>query len=174
MPVLRGQPVKARRDDRPHRVRQAGQAAVALAQRLDVLLGVERIAAGALDQLGDPPRRERSARERGDQRRRVRRQQRPERERGAVGLAAAPLGPALEQLGARGGDEQHRRVRGPLDEIVDEVEQAVVGPVDILKQEDQRPLLGQRLEQRPPRGELLRRAGRPLTQYPRSPRPPGR
>jgi hypothetical protein len=71
-------------------------------------------------------------------------------------VSATPLGPALEQLGPGGGDEQHRRVRGPLDEMVDEVEQAVVGPVDILEEEDQRALLCQRLEQRPPGGEVLR------------------
>jgi len=40
--------------------------------------------------------------------------------------------------------------------MVDEVEQAVVGPVDILEEEDQRALLCQRLEQRPPGGEVLR------------------
>ena len=39
--------------------------------------------------------------------------------------------------------------------MVDEVEQRVVGPVEILEDEHERPLLGERLEQPAPRGERL-------------------
>ena len=46
--------------------------------------------------------------------------------------------------------------RRPVDEVVDEVEQAVVGPVQILEDEDERALLGERLEEPPPGRERLR------------------
>ena len=57
----------------------------------------------------------------------------------------APAGPALEQLVAGQADLQHRRSQ-PAREVVDQVERALVGPVDVLPREHQRPLLRERLE----------------------------
>ena len=60
-----------------------------------------------------------------------------------------------------------RHVPRPVDEVLDEVEQAVVRPLDVLEDEDERMLLGQRLEEAPPRGErLLLRAGRTVARLP--------
>ena len=50
----------------------------------------------------------------------------------------------------RSGESAH-----PVDQVVDEVEQVVVGPVQILEDEHQRPTLGERLEEAAPGGESL-------------------
>ena len=43
----------------------------------------------------------------------------------------------------------------PLEQVLDEVEQARVGPVQVLEDEHDGPLLGQPLEEEPPRGEEI-------------------
>ena len=73
----------------------------------------------------------------------------------AFELAAAPAGPALEELGPRGRDDEERNVGHPVDELVEEVEEALVGPVDVLDDEDERALLGETLEEAAPGGERL-------------------
>ena len=50
----------------------------------------------------------------------------------------APAGPALEQLVARQAHLQDRRPQ-PAGQVVDQVERALVGPVDVLPREHQRP-----------------------------------
>ena len=74
-------------------------------------------------------------------------------ERRRIQLAAAPTRAPVEQLGARGADDEERYAGRPIGEMVDEVEQAVVGPVEVLEYEDERALLGERL-----RGNGARRA----------------
>ena len=61
-------------------------------------------------------------------------------------------------------DDEERDVAEPVDEVVDEVEQAVVGPVEVLEHEHGRAPLGDRLEEATPgRGRGLGAgAGRPL------------
>ena len=81
--------------------------------------------------------------------------ERRERDRRRVALAAAPAGPPLEQLRPRRADDEQRHAGRPVDEVVDEVEQAVVGPVQILEDEHERALLGERLEEAAPGGERL-------------------
>jgi hypothetical protein len=44
---------------------------------------------------------------------------------------------------------------GPIDEVVDEVEELVLGPVQIFEHEHGRPLLGKRLEEPAPGDEAL-------------------
>ena len=73
----------------------------------------------------------------------------------AFALAAAPARPALEQLRPGGADDEQRHAGRPVDEVVDEVEQPVVGPVQILEDEHERALLGERLEEAAPGGEGL-------------------
>src|SRR5919206_588186 len=46
---------------------------------------------------------------------------------------AAPAAAALEQLRARRADDQHRHAARPVDQVVDEIEHLVVGPVQILE-----------------------------------------
>ncbi len=50
---------------------------------------------------------------------------------------------------------QDRDAARPIDEVVDEVEQTVVGPVQVLEHQHQRPLLGKGLQEPPPGGERL-------------------
>ena len=77
------------------------------------------------------------------------RRQGPERERRCCsGFPPPHSGRSLEQLRARGGDEEDRTPRRPLDELVDEVEQTVVGPVHVLEDEDRPVPARPRLEQR--------------------------
>ena len=124
--------------------------------QLDELLGVERISACALEQGllrlgGEHGPAEQSA----DQLGRLLVGERREAERRRVELAAAPAGPPLEQLGPRRRDDEQRNVRHPVDELVEEVEQALVGPVDVLDDDDERPLFRETLEEAPPGGERL-------------------
>ena len=122
--------------------------------QLDELLRVERVAAGSLEQrllrLG---RQHRASEEVRDELRRLLVGERRERERRRVELAAAPARPPLEKLGPRGRDDQQRNVGDPVDELVEEVEEALVGPVDVLGDEDERTLLRKPFEEASPRGE---------------------
>ena len=81
--------------------------------------------------------------------------ERRERERRRVQLAAAPAGTTLEKLRSRGRDDEQRHVGDPVDELVDEVEQALVRPVEVLEDEHERTLLGEALEEPSPGGEGL-------------------
>ncbi len=76
--------------------------------------------------------------------------ERGEGERGRVELAAAPAGPAFEQLGPCGRDDQERDVAQPVHELVEEVQETLVRPVDVLDDDDERPLLGETFEEAPP------------------------
>ena len=124
--------------------------------QLDELLGVERIAARPLEQglLGFGCE-QRSAQEAPDQLCGLLVGQRGERERRGVELAAAPARAAFEELGPRRRDDEQRDVRHPVDELVEEVEEALVRPVDVLDDDDERTLLGETLEEAAPGGEGL-------------------
>ena len=121
------------------------------------LLGVERVAAGAASsaclQLG---RQHASVEELCEQRARS---PRPTAAR-ATSVAALRLPPPqpgrrVEELRPRCADDEERDAGRPVDEVVDEVEQAVVGPVQVLEDEHGRALLGERLEEAAPGGEGL-------------------
>ena len=92
----------------------------------------------------------------------------------ASGRVAAPVParPAVQQLLAGGGHDQQRgRRRGPgaqrlavpvegrlpgrLQQLLEEVEQGVVGPVQVLQHQHQRPPGGQPVQEAPPGGERL-------------------
>ena len=81
--------------------------------------------------------------------------ERRKRDRQRVRLAAAPVGPPREQLGPGGADDEQRHAGRPVDQVVDEVEQVVVRPVQVLEHQHERPLLGELLEEASPRGERL-------------------
>ena len=59
-------------------------------------------------------------------------------------------------------DDEERQSPGPVDQVVDEVEKAFVGPMQVLEDEHERALLAERLEEAPPRREGL--AGMVLAQ----------
>ncbi len=70
-------------------------------------------------------------------------------------LPPPQAGRRVEQLRPRGADDEQRDARRPVDEMVDEVEQALVGPVEVLEDEDERALVGDPLEEAAPRRERL-------------------
>ena len=73
----------------------------------------------------------------------------------ACSSAAGPVGSPLEQRRARQAEHQHRHVAVDCRQVVEEVERAVVGPVQIVEQQhDGRAVLGRRPggTSAPPRG----------------------
>ena len=81
-----------------------------------------------------------------------------ERERRRVELPAAPARPTDEELRPRRAHDQEWDVARPVDQLVEEVEEAVVGPVQILEHQHGRAALGECLEEATPgRGPLLHR-----------------
>ena len=73
---------------------------------------------------------------------------------------APNVGPALGQLGPREREHEQRVVARPLEQVLDEVEQAGVGPLEVLEDEHGRPLLGEPLEEEPPGREEILPVGR--------------
>ena len=79
----------------------------------------------------------------------------------AVHLAGGrERGVPLEQLGARRRDEQERDVGDVRGDVLDEGEQRVVGPVQVLDHEDGGVARGDVLEEAQPGGEVLVAVGR--------------
>src|SRR4029078_1206615 len=74
-----------------------------------------------------------------------------------VPLAAAPAWLSVEELGSCRAEDEERHIRRPFGHLVDEVEQAVVRPVELLEDENERALLGERLEEPPPGRNCLGR-----------------
>ena len=69
--------------------------------------------------------------------------ERLELDRGRANAAAAPARPDVEQLGPREADDQERRVAHPLGDVLDQLEQRLLGPVDVLEDEHERLRVGQ-------------------------------
>ena len=145
------QGVQARGEDALHGVGQlAGVHAAALGDPAGHLLGEQRVAARALDDGGQHGIA--LGEQRGDERLGVRGAQRLEYQLRGRRPAAAPLGPALEQL-VPGQADEHEGPANPLRQVLDGVEHAVVGPVDVLEGEDQRLLARPGLDPGAQRGE---------------------
>ena len=147
---LRG---RAQRLDAQHqRVAHVGRQALAGGGR-GQLLGEERVALGAREELVDQARL--GPARRGSRRAARRLLAREGRQldalddRGALGLGQerAQRVAAVQLVGAIGGDEQHPLVPRVADEEGQEVARRAVRPVDVLEDEHQRLRLGQ-----PPRG----------------------
>ena len=81
--------------------------------------------------------------------------QRLEEHRDEVALGRAPLRAAFEQLGTRQGDDVDRNALRPLEQVLDEVDRACIGPVQVLEDHDHRARPSQALEVGPPCGEEL-------------------
>ena len=100
-----------------------------------------------------------------------------EQDRRRVQLPAGPSRVIVEQLGARHAREQDRGVPSEVGDVLDELQERRLGPLEVVDHEDDGPIDGETLEQRPERPErLLRRASRsrrcrsPARPAPRSPR----
>ncbi len=85
--------------------------------------------------------------------------ERLEEDRRRVHLAAAPVGSNVEELGARDAEQEDRRVAGEVGDVLDEVDEDRLRPLQVVDDHDLRPLGGPRLEQAP-EGELRLGRGR--------------
>ncbi len=154
--ALGAQRVQAGCDQRLKRLRNRDVVAGTFAQHLHELLGVERVAAGALEQallrLG---REHRPFEQSTDQPRRVVVRERRQRDRRRVSRAAAPRRVELEELGTRGAEDDERNGSRPRDQVLDELEQRRVCPVEVLDDEDEGSLRRNRFEKGTPGGERL-------------------
>ncbi len=151
-------------DDPLHRLGQRHlRAGRARASIRDVLLGVERVAARAREQRRlrrrrRAPRCSSSAREEprrllvGERRERERRARSPCRRPSRAG-ASSSSGRAVQTTSSG-------TPRRPVDQVVDEVEQAVVRPVEVLEDEHERPLARPAPRRSAARRRTPRRAGR--------------
>ena len=74
-------------------------------------------------------------------------------ERREVAVPGAPVRPLVEELGTREDEHEERARLRPLEQVLDEVEQARVGPLHVLEHEDGRVHVREPLEEEPPRGE---------------------
>ena len=80
-------------------------------------------------------------------------------------VAAGPqAGPFVDELGPGEPDHQHREVADPVDEVLEEVEQAFVGVVEVLDQQEH----GLPPSPDPRRSAAIRRTGRTAPAPPRS------
>ena len=153
-PLERLERVEARRQQGLHRRRQLGRAgALRLGQAAHHLLDEQRVALGARGDGGEHLLADAlDAHQRGDQLARLALAERLEEDRRGVAAHSPPTGPALEQLFAREADLQHRRAR-PLQQMLDQIEHPLIGPVDVLPHEHQRPVARQPFDARTHRGE---------------------
>ncbi len=148
--LVRRQRVEAGGDDALHRLGEDGLAR-SLAQHSRELLRVERVAACVLEQPRLQLCVDGRAPEKGVQKRgRLALGERRKERRRRVDLAAAPTGTTREQLGTRRAEGEQRDSARPVDEVVDEVEQRLVGPVQVLEDEDERAIVRYRLEEATP------------------------
>ena len=155
--LVRRESVETGGDDALERLRQRKLLRRAsLEVELRELLGVERVSTCSLEQGPLRLRHEhRAFQEATYQVCGLLVRQRGDGERRGVQLAAAPAGSTFEELGPRRRDHEQRHVRYPLDELVDEVEEALVRPVQILEDENERAAFGHRLEEEAPSGKRL-------------------
>ena len=95
-----------------------------------------------------------------DQPRRFRFGERLEMDGGRVELAAAPRRPTIEQLGPGQAQQEHRCVARPVGDVLDQIQERGLGPVDIVEDDDQRRAASDVLEEPPDRPQrLVGRAG---------------
>ncbi len=166
-PRLVGQPVEPGHQDAAERVgdgdaldergrypaatvRGAGEGA-ALDERADDLLDVERVALGLADDQGPGRGRQLGGREEAadevDGRGLGQRAEGHRRE--PVGVASEDLGAERRMVGRRAGhaDDRQRQLLGQWQDVLEQLDRARVGPVEVLHHEDRRPPGGQSLEQ---------------------------
>ena len=156
--LRRRQAVDARCDERLERVGDAlGACTRALREHPDHLLDEERVALG----LREHGRRVDRQLERPGQRRHelgaLQRLQRLELDRRRAHAAAAPARPDVEQLAAREAEQHERRLADGGGEMLDQLEQRLLAPVDVLEHEHERLRLRELLRPRArgPRDLLL-------------------
>jgi hypothetical protein len=141
----------------------AGGRAV-LERECEHLLHEERVAFADLDRPLPRPFRERAAGEVVDQLDALGLRERLEQDRGRVQLPASPAGAHVEQVRPGEADQQDRDVPRPVGQVLDEVEEDRLSPVDVVEDKHDGLPPCRRLEQRPHRCEAGLDPGRGLDQ----------
>ena len=85
--------------------------------------------------------------------------ERLEQDRRRVQLAAAPVGSDVEELRPRDTEQEDRRVAGQIRDVLDEVDEDRLGPLQVVDEHHLRPLRGSSFEE-PPERELRLGRGR--------------
>ena len=159
------QRVDARRDRDPIEVARDGPLAVRLLQHpvveehADEFLDEQRVALGGRrDSLLEPRVELRGTEQVRQHRVHLLDRERFERERMGVGAPVGPPRPLLEQLRPREAEDHQRRPVAPADEVLDEIEQRRLRPVNVLEHKDERPRAREILEEAAERPERLLRA----------------
>ena len=169
-----GQALEPRGEQRVDRLRDAQVAEVAgddpaavvphealvVDEHREQLLGEQRVAVGEpgdprLHRAGSGPPPSRFA----ISRRESSSLQRLERRRRRVALAAAPVGMDVEQLGSRHAEQEDRSVARVVREVVDEVDEGRLRPLEVVEDDDERARLRERLEELAHGPERLLAAG---------------
>ena len=70
--------------------------------------------------------------------------ERLEQHRRRVQLAAAPVRPPVEQLGSRHAEQENRRVAAQVGDVIDEIEERLLAPVDVVQHDDERGIRSER------------------------------
>src|SRR5581483_4111927 len=136
------EPVEPRCEERLDRRRDAAARAALLAEHRDELLQEERVAGGADDDLLEL-RLVALACEVADEQAALLVAQDRQRD----GVEAGPAGPRLEQVRPDEAAEEDRRRAAPAGEVLEQVEERRLGPVDVVEEDHQRLPLRERLEQ---------------------------
>ena len=127
-------------------------------QALHDLLEEERVAARSLEDPGSEIARHRPALDQEvEELSRLRRGQRLEQQTRVVPPSAAPPRSSSRELGARRAQEQCRPLTA-IGEILEEIQQRRIGPVDVLDDHDDRTRQGEGRKERPPCGVEFVRA----------------
>ena len=82
--------------------------------------------------------RRRAAEQGRDERVGVTGRERLEQHRRRVQLATAPVRPPVEQLGPRHAEQENRRVAAQVGHVIDEIEERLLAPVDVVQHDDER------------------------------------
>ena len=145
-PLGRRQAVDACGDQRLQRVRDPLYAtALPLGEHPDRLLDEERVPLGLREHGVDVDRDAELGGERGDELGALGERQRLELERHRADTAAAPRRPYVEQFRPGEAEQQERRLAHPGGEVLDQLEQRLLAPVDVLEDEHERLRLGELL-----------------------------
>ena len=132
--------------------RRNGCEVVILARLLDPgdeLLGEQRVALGELDDAAALVFVDGVAGEVGDERSGVVAVERTESQRRDAGLRVGPRRPFIEQVRACDREQKNRCIVRPRSEVLDEVEEGRLGPVDVVEDHHERALAREGLERAP-------------------------
>ena len=131
------EPVEARGEQRLDRLRQRALGEAAFQREREELLEEERVALGGLDDAGALIRLEDRPAETVEQRVGLLRGERVEHDPVDVRAPLEERGPLLEELLAREADDRDRPL-ALVREVLDELEEGRLGPVDVVEDEDER------------------------------------